>query len=177
MSRTIEQDRIESGDLSEEEFIYLAQRDQLPEGVRAKAEAVLRARKLLANSPPPVNEVANTGTVNTVGITRQQLEDMGLELLEDGLNPPEQFDSARMGDRAPGAPEPTEGTAQPLPDDGEEVDEEDDEDRPYSAWTKRELTAELYRRNEDRDEESQLAITGTKDELVAELERDDQDEA
>lgn len=172
MSRTIEQERIDAGDLSEDEIIYLAQRDKLPAAAAEKAEVVLRARRLLASSPPQLNDLPNTGDVNTLRVTREDLLALGLEVLETEDNPPEQFDSAFAGQRPPGAPTPTEGTAQPLPEDDEE---EEEDDRPYSEWSKRELAAEIHRRNQSKDEDGKIPLSGNHGDLAARLEADDEE--
>ena len=49
-----------------------------------------------------------------------------------------------------------------------------DEGRSYEDMTKKELLAEIDRRNEDRDEEDHLPTSGVKADLVLVLEEDDE---
>lgn len=173
MSRTIEQERIDSGDLTDDEMLYLAQRDQLPEDVRQDAEAQLQLRSRLQAGAPLLEDVPNTGTVNTLAVTKDQLAKLGIEVLEDDANPPEQFEGARLGQTAPGAPVPTQGTAQPPVNPDPEDLEDDDEDVEYTDMKNDELRAEIARRNAERDADAQLSLDGNKQQLISTLEADD----
>lgn len=52
--------------------------------------------------------------------------------------------------------------------------EESDEDVEYSERTVKELRAEIYRRNEGREDDAKISMEGHKDDLVAALEADDE---
>lgn len=167
MSRTIDPEKISSGKLTEDELLYLAQRDMLPADVREDYETQEEIRRRLEGIRPMLADIPNTGDANTRGITLAQLEAMGLELLDDGLNPPRQFQSARLGDTI----DDIEGM--------EEEEEEDDDDLsevPYTdkRWTNDRLRAEIAGRNEDRDEAAQLSLEGKKEDLIRTLEADDE---
>lgn len=181
MSRVIDQERIDSGDLTKDEVLYLAQRDQLPEEFKKNAEVQLRLQNALGGKPPRLADVANTGTVNTLVVTKAELEAMGIEVQDDGLNPPEQFEDARVGERPPEmkGQVPAGGTATRAPL-GEDLDDDDDEDDDDSdddddtedgdedydgGWNNDQRRAELARRG--------LSVDGDKAALIARLVEDD----
>jgi hypothetical protein len=95
---------------------------------------------------------------------------MGLELLDDGLNPPEQFQGARLGDTVD---DPT--LVQLGEQEGEDYGDEEEELPPYTDkyWTNDRLRAEIAGRNEDRDEGDRLSLEGNKEALISTLEADD----
>jgi len=185
MSRTVEADRIASGNITKDEMLYLAQRDQLPDELREQLthdeDLQRELQNALGGRPPLLSDVPNTGDVNTRGVTLAQLKAAGIRLvdeegnnvLDDGLNPPEQFENARQGQRDPEAAIPREGTATraPLGEDLEDVDDEDDDDdedgeEDYEAgWNNDQRRAELSRRG--------LSIDGDKPTLIARLVEDD----
>lgn len=174
MSRVIDQERIDSGDLTKDELLYLAQRDQLPDELKKDAELQERLQSVLGNKPPRLSDVPNTGTVNTLQVTKADLERLGIEVMDDGLNPPEQFEDARLGERPPGSSVPTEGTATRAPlgedlddEDDEEEDEEDEEgEEDYDAgWNNDQRRAELAERG--------LSVDGDKAALIKRLIEDD----
>jgi hypothetical protein len=163
MSRTIDPEAIASGELSDDEMLYLAQRDQLPAEVKADFEQQEEIRRRLANISPMLADVPNTGTVNTLGVTIEQLEAMGLEVLEDGANPPKNFQSARLGQR-PGDLRGAQRKAD-LDEAGEDDDDGEEAEADYGSLTNEQLRVELAARD--------LSTDGNKAEMVARLEEDD----
>ena len=152
MSRAIDM----SGDLaslSYEDKQYLSQRGLLPTSVASIEEQ--REMNKTADQLP-LEERANTGDVNAQGLTIEQLE----ELLEAKRAEMEATDTeALFGQEGVDAVEQDEDEITP----------------PYDRYTNAQLTGELARRNEDRDEDDQLSLTGNKAELVARLEEDDKE--
>lgn len=152
MSREIDM----SGDLaslSHEDQVYLAQRGLLP----TSAVSLEKQRAMLTVGELSLEERANTGDANTANLTIEELE----ELLE-----------AKRAEAAADDP------AKAFGKEGVEAAEtaEDEVLPPYDRYTNAQLTAELIRRNEERDEDDQLPIAGNKAELVARLEADDEEE-
>lgn len=66
MSRTIDPDKIASGDLDEDERRYLQDRGLLPAGVDGVSDKL--------NEAMPLEARANTGDANTEGLSIEQLE-------------------------------------------------------------------------------------------------------
>jgi hypothetical protein len=62
----------------DEDIMHLAQRDQLPDD----PELQERAQELLSglSSPTPLDDLPNTGTINSLGLTKEQFE-RAVELL------------------------------------------------------------------------------------------------
>lgn len=179
MSKQIEAERIAAGDLTEDEILYLAQRDQLPDHVRNSYENQQELLRRLSASAPSLDDVAHTGDVNarSVTLTVADLERMGVRIARDDLNPPEQFEGARLGQRSDGVePQPQNATnareeeiqrrvRANAESSSDEEEEEEGEEVPYSEWRNQDLRSELARRG--------LSVDGKKDELIARLEEDD----
>lgn len=85
MSRQIEAERIQSGELSEDEVKYLQDRGILPDDYEPVGEGEG------VGKPLRLSERANTGTVNTAGRTKEQVAADAAEELRDELNRPEDF--------------------------------------------------------------------------------------
>jgi len=68
LSRTIDPEKIASGDLSEDERRYLQDRGKLPKGVDGVEDNL--------DQPATVAEMAHTGTANTAGLTIEELEEL-----------------------------------------------------------------------------------------------------
>ena len=146
--------------LSDDDKLYLAQRGQLPTDVMSVEDQ----RKLLdpSGAGPSVLELGNTGTVATM--TTDELE------AELERRRAEVVDPKKLADLM----------TNPGGLKGAEADEEDEDDgpleAPYDQYSKAKLSAELARRNEERDEDDQLALSGNKQELVDRLDEDDASE-
>lgn len=152
MSRQI--DMSDSGSWSDEDKLYLAQRDLLPTDV----VSVEDQRKLLDPELSTISwdDRANTGDVNTDNLTKEELvaalEKRGEE---------EDFDPRKLFTK--------EGKAGAL------AEVEDSEVDDYESWTKDDLLTELGNRNDQReaDGEDPLPLSGNKADLVARLREDD----
>lgn len=149
MSRVIDPEKIQSGDLDEADMLYLAQRDQLPRELLEKLredlddddedpEELIR-RALAIKQRRSLKDQPHTGDVNTKGTTLAQTR-RGAEKADDGLNRPEDYEE---------------------PEDEDEEAEEVD----YEAMTNEELRVELARR--------ELSVNGNKAELILRLEEND----
>lgn len=136
--------------LTEDEQIYLAQRGELPPGVLTADEQ----RELLDPARFDTPLLANTGDVNLGGVTTDELE---VEL-EKRREVQDSVDTSKLM-----KPEGKEGASAP-----EEVD------RPYTDWSKAELSTEILARNENLPDDEQLHVGGNKAELIEVLEADDE---
>lgn len=149
MSRKIDMDK-----LSDDDKLYLAQRGELPTDVMSDEDQ----RKLLdpEQGRQTLDQIANTGDVNLAGVTVEELEaelEKRREVQED-VNPQKL-----------------------LKPEGKEAALAEETDRPYSDWSKAELSTEIIARNEQRPEDDQLHTGGTKSELIAVLEANDEAES
>lgn len=165
MSRVIEQERLESGDLTEEEQAYLVQRDVMPKSVRDELrmnpDAEEEVRALLGVPPDavPVHQVANTGDVNTPGYTVEELERM-LEIAKAGSET-EEADAARQ--------QMLEELAEADYSTGANWDQDVDGGGEYDdGWNNDRRRGELSKRG--------LVIDGSKQEMIERLVRSDNDE-
>lgn len=144
--------KIDMENLSDDDKVYLAQRGELPLSVASLDEQ----RDMLApDTGLSLEERANTGDTNVAGITTEELEAELEKRRETQVEDPRKLMR----------PEGKEGALAP-----EEVD------RPYSEWSKAELSTEIMARNETRPEDDQLHTGGNKAELIEVLEANDEEE-
>lgn len=158
MAREIDMSDPDSWD--DDDVLYLAQRAELPLSYMEEGEQ----RKLLSHDTLLVEDRANTGDANTDNLTIEQLEDL-LEKRRaeaEAVHPPDLFTP--------------EGLA------GAQDDDEDGEleplEPPYDQYKKAQLSAELERRNEEREieegDEGYLNLSGTNVDLETRLYEDDE---
>lgn len=141
--------------LSDDDKMYLAQRGQLSTDVMSEADQ----RKMLRHDAPTLDELANTGTVNTAGISTEDLE----AELQKRRDEAEAVDTKKLFTN-PG------GVA------GAAADEDEPLEPPYDQYNKGQLSAEIERRNDEREDEEDyddMPLSGTKGELVDRLDEDD----
>lgn len=106
---------------SDEDLVFAAQRDLIP---RDRYDLQEKAQRLLQGlaEPTPLDQLANTGTVNTAGLTKEEYE-RAVELLRMEQNGELEVDS------------------------DEEDDDDDEEEEDYDeGWNNDERRAELTRR-------------------------------
>lgn len=157
MSREVDPN---ASNLSDDDKLYLAQRGRLPLSV-ASVEEQRALLDLETTANIPLSERANTGDMNTAGITTEELE---AELarrreVQDSVDPKSLF-----GSESGAAPDDDDDDVEPL-------------EAPYEQYTKAELYSEVQRRNEDREEDEQIVVEapGNKAEYVAALDEDDEE--
>lgn len=165
MSKVIEPQRIATGDLSDEEVLYLAQRGQLDESVLDEEQREALRESLDGSAQSPPHAFANTGTMNTAGESIEDLERRLARMKEEQA----------AHDAAEAMTREVRRQRRPItaddPEDGPEEDDEDDEDaepEDYSTergWTNDSRRGELSRRG--------LSVDGDKAELIGRLMADD----
>ena len=153
--------KIDMENLSDDDKLYLAQRDLLPLEVMDEEEQ----RKLLDPEQynVPLIQIANTGDVNLGLVTIEELE-AELEKrreVQDAVDPTTLMKS--------------EGIEGARAAEADEDEEDDDTVLPYDQWKKVDLIQELQARNEDRDEDSQFPLGGNVKQLIALLVEDDKE--
>lgn len=177
MSRVIDPERIASGDLDEDEIMYLLQRGVLDvTQLSLDEQEAVRERLDQSGSHPP-HYYANTGNVNTSGETIEELERRLARMkAEQGMSGE---DGSSPGTAAETMAREVRRQKRRITADDEEPDEdtddddvEDDEPEDYSTergWDNDRRRAELTRRG--------LSIDGNRDELIARLVADDEAKA
>lgn len=150
MSKTIDPERIENGDLSEEEVRYLQDRGQLPSHVDAVEVTDLGG--------PALDEVLNTGTANTAGLTIEELESLLSQ--KRASERAEVKDNLRQ-DKKSMIDLQTESS-------GEEAEDEEEVEDYRDGWNNANRQAELARRG--------LSTEGDKETLIQRLVESDEED-
>lgn len=144
--------------LSDDDKRYLVQRGLVSDSTMPVSEQ----RKLVDPDLPSLEDRANTGDVNTANLSIEDLERLlkAKRAEQDAVEPKSLFGSAS------GA----------TPEEEDDEDEDEEISAPYDGYVKSQLSAEIARRNEGRDEDDQITVEppANKAEFIAALEADDE---
>lgn len=146
MSKEIEQERLETGDLTEEEIIYLQDRGQLPANVKPMIRDPYTGQAYLDEGD---------GWDVVKGFTSEELKEFYRRKKKEEEEAP-----LRIGDK--GGVVEVRGHGTEGMSDGEEVADD------YDGWTTEELRDSLR--------ENELVVGGKKQELIDRLRRYDSDQ-